>query len=114
MNHTRQWIDALKEVPDPTGQLHHLLTAMAASLRPQDDREILIPVFNIRIHIVKGHGQIASDLRAPFNTGLHNAAIDGLEQTILAHAVAGVDVNTADYWKGIEDAANAITDKYEE
>ncbi len=38
----------------------------------------------------------------------YNAAIDGLESLILAHACAGVDVASKKYVEGIETALDAI------
>ena len=44
----------------------------------------------------------------------YNAAIDGLESLILAHACANVDVTSRDYKYGIEVALDAISNKYGE
>tara|TARA_R110000824_G_scaffold201667_2_gene385749 strand:- start:3796 stop:4161 length:366 start_codon:yes stop_codon:yes gene_type:complete len=38
----------------------------------------------------------------------YNAAIDGLESLILAHAFAGIDITTPAYLEGIETAESAI------
>ena len=38
---------------------------------------------------------------------LHDAALDGLESLILAHAVAGIDITTSAYLAGIETAVEA-------
>jgi hypothetical protein len=54
---------------------------------------------------------ITSDLKGPGKTAaerLFNAAIDGLESVILAHACAGVDVGSPAYVEGIETAVEAI------
>ena len=42
----------------------------------------------------------------------YNAAIDGLESLILAHALASVDVTSRDYKYGIEVALDAISNQY--
>ena len=39
---------------------------------------------------------------------MFNSAIDGLESLILAHACAGVDVETAEYVAGVETAIQSI------
>jgi hypothetical protein len=57
-----------------------------------------------------GSGSIASDLHAA-GTAVNrqfNAAIDGLEAMILAHACAGVDVESPAYIEGIETVVEAI------
>jgi hypothetical protein len=81
-------------------------------------RIIRLPCFGIEIRLVRqdspensGEGTIASDLR---DTGdaievrQYNAAIDALESLILAHACAGVDVESPAYIEGIETAVEAI------
>jgi hypothetical protein len=57
-----------------------------------------------------GSGSIISELREPETAAnrQYNAAIDGLEALILAHACAGVDVESPAYVEGIETAVNAI------
>jgi hypothetical protein len=42
----------------------------------------------------------------------HNAALDGLEALILAHACAGIDVTTPVYLEGIETAVDAIVNQF--
>jgi hypothetical protein len=42
----------------------------------------------------------------------HNAALDGLEALILAHACAGVDVTAPVYLEGIETAVDAIVNRF--
>jgi hypothetical protein len=56
-------------------------------------------------------GAIASTLRFPGPPGnrLYHAAVDALESLILAHACAGVDVQSPAYVEGIEIAVEAIT-----
>jgi len=57
-----------------------------------------------------GSGAITSDLRAAGTASNRqfNAAIDGLESLILAHACAGVDVESLAYVEGVETAVEAI------
>jgi hypothetical protein len=83
----------------------------------QTGRTIRLPCYGITVTLVRengvdkpGSGVIASDLRA---TGTatnrqFDAAIDGLEALILAHACAGVDVESPAYVEGIETAVEAI------
>ena len=64
---------------------------------------------------IPGSGALTSDLKAPGKTAsdrLYNAAIDGLESLILAHACAGVDVESPAYVEGIETAVDAITNHF--
>jgi hypothetical protein len=81
------------------------------------DRTIRLPCYGITITLVRengadkpGSGVIASDLRAGQGAAdrQYNAAIDGLEALILAHACAGVDVKSPAYIEGIETAVEAI------
>ena len=57
-----------------------------------------------------GSGAITSDLRTAGTAAnrQYNAAIDGLESLILAHACAGVDVESPAYVEGVEVAVEAI------
>ena len=57
-------------------------------------------------------GTITSDLKEPVRSAadrLYNAAIDGLESLILAHACAGINVGSPAYVEGIETAVDAIS-----
>jgi hypothetical protein len=83
----------------------------------QTGRTIRLPCYGITITLVRengadkpGSGAIASDLRAGQSAAdrHYNAAIDGLEALILAHACAGVDVEAPAYIEGIESAVEAI------
>ena len=79
--------------------------------------KIQLPCYGITITLVRengadkpGSGAITSDLRAA-GTAVNrqfNAAIDGLEALILAHACAGVDVESPAYVEGVETAVEAI------
>ena len=80
-------------------------------------RTIRLPCFGITITLVRGNvadkpgsSVIISDLHTA-GTGANrqfNAAIDGLESLILAHACAGVDVESPAYVEGVEVAVEAI------
>ena len=85
-------------------------------------RTIRLPCFGIAVRIERtntaqtpGAGTITSDLTGPSRTAaerLFNAAIDGLESLILAHACAGVDVESLAYVEGIETAVEAIANHF--
>ena len=58
----------------------------------------------------QGGGSLSSDLHGYFDADMaYNSAIDGLEALILAHACAGIDVNTPAYLEGIDAAVTAIS-----
>jgi hypothetical protein len=62
-----------------------------------------------------GQGTIASDLKSPGRNAAarrYNAAIDGLESLILAHACAGIDVASPGYVEGIETAVDAVANHF--
>jgi hypothetical protein len=80
-------------------------------------RTIRLPCYGITITLVRengedksGSGSIASDLHAAGTASNRqfNAAIDGLESLILAHACVGVDVESPAYVEGVETAVEAI------
>ena len=81
-------------------------------------RVIRLPCFGIEIRLVwengpenPGEGTITSDLRDQgdaIEVRQYNAAIDSLESLILAHACAGVDVESPAYVEGLETAVEAI------
>ena len=80
-------------------------------------RTIRLPCYGITVTLVRengedkpGSGAITSDLRAAGTASNRqfNAAIDGLESLILAHACAGVDVESPAYVEGVETAVEAI------
>lgn len=61
-----------------------------------------------------GAGTIKSDLHESSDNPdtkadafLYDAAVDGIEAMILAHAVAGIDITTPAYLAGIETAVEA-------
>ena len=78
------------------------------------ERIIRLPVGGMEIHLQRentdeksGGGSITSQLKEPGND-FYNAAIDGMESLILAHACAGIDVRSPAYIKGIETAIDAV------
>jgi hypothetical protein len=81
---------------------------------------ICLPCFGIVIEMdhpsedEPASGRLVSDLRS--GSGHHAvryvAAVDGLEALILAHACAGVDVQSPAYIEGIETAVDAIFNNY--
>ena len=82
---------------------------------------ISLPCFGITIQLNRknatqtpGAGIIASDLRTAGTAAnrQYNAALDGLESLILAHACAGVDVESPAYVEGIETAVEAIANHF--
>ncbi len=84
-------------------------------------RKIKLPCYGITVTLARengveepGSGSIVSDLREPETAAnrQYNAAIDGLESLILAHACAGVDVESPAYLEGIETAVDAIANRF--
>jgi hypothetical protein len=80
---------------------------------------IKLPVFDIVINLNEtpsgtagGIGSSLADLGGDdiYPAAYYNAAVDGLESLILAHACAGVDVEAPGYLEGIETAVQAICD----
>jgi len=95
------------------------LTLSADSART-GARKIQLPCYGITVTLAReneveepGSGTIVSDLRDPKTAAnrQYNAAIDGLEALILAHACAGVDVESPAYVEGIETAVDAIANR---
>ena len=82
------------------------------------NKTIRLPCYGIAVTLARGNsdetpggGSIASDLHAADRSAKdrhYNSAIDGLESLILAHACAGVDVESPAYVEGIEAAVEAI------
>jgi len=85
-------------------------------------RIIRLPCFGIEIRLIRkdspkepGEGTITSDLRGTgdvIESLRYNAAIDSLESLILAHACAGIDVESLAYVEGIETAVEAIANHF--
>jgi len=83
-------------------------------------RRIQLPCFGITLTLTRengveepGSGSIVSDLREPVTAAnrQYNAAIEGFEAMILAHACVGVDVESPAYLEGIETAVDAIANR---
>ena len=97
------------------------------------EAEIYLPCYNIHIQLLDGvnygekggfiwgGGNISSTLHEEDDTSspdealkvdLFNAGIDALESIILAHAMAGVDVESLAYIQGIETAAQSLGNEH--
>ena len=82
-------------------------------------KTIKLPCFNIQVQIDEKYldrGNIISNLHEKMDDGTgveknleYEAAIDAVESLILAHACAGVDIESQAYVKGIEDSIEAIS-----
>ena len=80
-------------------------------------RVIHLPCYNIIVSLTNdGGGVIQSGLSCDESyrdaTFEHNAAINGLESLILAHACAGIEITDPAYICGIEVAIDAIFNKH--
>jgi len=84
-------------------------------------RKIKLPCYGITLTLARengveepGSGSIVSDLRDSETAAnrQYNAAVDGVESLILAHACAGVDVESPAYLEGIETAVDAIANEF--
>ncbi|KVR89512.1 hypothetical protein [Burkholderia vietnamiensis] len=76
-------------------------------------REIRLHAYDIVVTLPEqGGGAIKSSLHNDDEGPEAKAALDGLESMILAHAVAGIDVNSPAYLEGIETAVEAIWNQY--
>ena len=84
-------------------------------------RTIRLPCFGIEVTLTgDGGGSITSDLHeheeepstdAWLNEEEYNRMMDGIESMILAHAVAGVDIQSGAYQEGIEAAVQACANQ---
>ena len=59
-----------------------------------------------------GIGTLKSDLSEPDAGTEYMAAIDGIESLVLAHACAGVAIDSPAYIEGIETAVNACANNF--
>jgi hypothetical protein len=77
---------------------------------------IELPIFGIVVTLIDGGGSITTtELQTEHHDEedeLYNAAMDGIESMILAHACAGIDITTPAYIIGIKDAVNACAHNY--
>ena len=86
-------------------------------------RSVQLPCYGIKLRVMDQWGSITSTLREDPPPALvqliegaedienrlrYNAAIDGLEALILAHACAGVNILAPAYVEGVETAVEAI------
>jgi hypothetical protein len=96
------------------------------------ESEIKLPCYGIIVNLTgDGGGAISSDLNESKperpsqedevleaweeeckQIDEYNAAVDGIESLILAHACAGIDIETPEYIEGIETAAQAIGNNF--
>jgi len=72
-------------------------------------RTIHLPCYNITIELADLGGSITSDLKEDKRPTRLNAALDAIESLILAHAIAGIDVESPAYLEGIESAVDAVS-----
>jgi hypothetical protein len=78
-------------------------------------KTITLPFYGIKVtldDIMVGFGKIQSDLHNNNKImgrleDTYESAIDAIESLILAHAVAGVDIESPAYMEGIETAVDA-------
>lgn len=72
-------------------------------------RVIRLPVFDILINLLPDgkEGAITSSLHEDGESAEYEAAMDAVESLILAHACAGVDIESPAYLEGIETTINA-------
>ena len=108
----------LKRILERIGQSGTPAPSSASRRRRPASRIIRLPCYGITVTLVRanaadrpGGGSIVSDLRVAGENiadRQYNAAIDGLEAIVLAHACAGVDVQSPAYIESIETAVEAI------
>lgn len=78
-------------------------------------KTIRVPCYQIVIKVDKetpGNGTISSSLKDGAKDTFYNAAVDALLSIILAHACAGVDVQSPAYVEGIETACDDIGNRF--
>jgi hypothetical protein len=78
-------------------------------------KEFNLP-YGIVVLVKDGSGTITSvDLKTQYHDKedeLYNAAMDGIESLILAHACAGVDIESPEYIEGVKTAVEACANNY--
>jgi hypothetical protein len=82
-------------------------------------RVIKLPCFGIKVTLAQKGGAITSDLHEELDEAEitpesenYEAAIDGIESMILAHACAGVDIESPAYVEGIEAAIQEAGNRF--
>ena len=77
-------------------------------------RTIQLPCYGITVTREGKGGTCISELHENVSkrNKQYHAAIDALESLILAHACAGVDIETPAYLEGIETAVEAVVNEY--
>jgi hypothetical protein len=83
------------------------------------DKTIKLPCYGIVVTFAVGEsGELCSDLSREIDNGIdghapaddmYNGGLDGIESMILAHAIAGVDIESPAYLEGIETAVEAVS-----
>ena len=76
------------------------------------DKTIKLPCYGIVVTFALGEsGELRSDLdNILFFDGTEKRLyVDGIESMILAHAIAGVDIESPAYLEGIETAVEAVS-----
>jgi len=76
------------------------------------DKTIKLPCYGIVVTFAPGEsGELHSDLNVPgtVEPEIWNRTIDGIESMILAHAIAGVDIESPAYLEGIETTVEAVS-----
>jgi hypothetical protein len=74
------------------------------------NKTIKLPCYGIVVTFAPGEsGELRSDLVYELRTlGRYIPEIDGIESMILAHAIAGIDIESPAYIEGIETAVEAV------
>ena len=78
---------------------------------------IELPIFGIVIDLTSdGGGSISSrDLKTEHDDEedeLYNASMDGIESMILAHAIAGIDIESPAYLEGVKTAVDGCANNF--
>ena len=78
-------------------------------------KTINLPTYGIVLNLTDEGGSIeGGELQDEAASPEYRAAIDGLLSVILAHACAGVDVESPAYLEGVEVAVDSIANEYGE
>lgn len=79
-------------------------------------KTIKLPCYSIVIELNGKSGALTSALHdgeaEEGDDSLYDAAADAVESMILAHAIAGIDVTSEAYVKGVVTAVDSITNAY--